>query len=150
MQFSIFWHFLKFLLIASDLLVQLLLPLCDGADQQGNEGNLDDEDIDKLPIELQYLDEDHKREDDMETRQMLVETVWLLCAGEEGRKTIKEQGTYQLIHRLYQWECKKEDTGEKSEIAEAELKLIELLIADEPEFEEHKNYLKVEVPENFQ
>jgi len=134
---------------ASDLLVQLLLPLCAGADQQGNEGNLDDDDIDKLPIELQYLDEEHEREDDMETRQMLVETVWLLCAGETGRKVVRDQGTYQLIHRLYQWECKKADTGEKSEIAEAELKLIELLISDEPELDEHKNYLKVKVPEGF-
>ena len=135
---------------ASDLMVQLLLPLCDGADQQGNEGNLDDDEIDKLPIELQYLDEDKVREDDMETRQMLVETVWLLCADETGRKIVKDQGTYRLIDKLYKWECEKADTGEKSEIAEAELKLIELLIGDEPEYEEHKNFMKVEIPESVQ
>jgi len=135
---------------ASDLLVQLLLPLCDGADQQGNEGNLDDDEIDKLPIELQYLDEDKVREDDMETRQMLVETVWLLCADETGRKIVKDQGTYRLIDKLYKWECEKGDTGEKSEIAEAELKLIELLIGDEPQYEEHLNFLKVDIPEEIQ
>ena len=90
------------------------------------------------------------REDDMETRQMLVETVWLLCADETGRKIVKDQGTYRLIDKLYKWECEKGDTGEKSEIAEAELKLIELLIGDEPEYEEHKNFMKVEIPESVQ
>merc|ERR1719220_1921546 len=50
----------------SDLLIKLLKPLCDGSDQSGDteNGDLDDEDIGKLPLDLQYLDEDVKREQD--------------------------------------------------------------------------------------
>lgn len=47
---------------------------------------------------------------------------------------------------LYKWECK-DGEGSESAVAEAELKLIELLIADEPENEEYKNFLKMKGPE---
>ena len=49
------------------------------------------------------------------------------------------------MDRLYQWECK-EGMKEESEVAEAQLNFIELLIADKP-LEEHKNLFKVQVPE---
>ena len=35
--------------------------------------------MDKLPVDLQYLDEDIKREPDGDIRLMLVETLMLLC-----------------------------------------------------------------------
>ena len=35
--------------------------------------------MDKLPVDLQYLDEDTKREPDGDIRLMLVETLMLLC-----------------------------------------------------------------------
>jgi len=139
----------------SDLLIKLLKPLCDGSDQSGDteNGDLDDEDIGKLPLDLQYLDEDVKREQDPEMRQLLVESVWLLCSTKKGRMTMKNCGVYQLIRRLHMFECgnskKKYDfegQGEKSSVAEAELKLIELLIADEPDKPELENFMTVEVP----
>ena len=53
----------------SDLVVQILLRLASGSDQNG-ENCIKDEDIDKFPIDLQYLDESHKREEDPEIRRI--------------------------------------------------------------------------------
>ena len=37
--------------------------------------SLDDEDIDKLPIDLQYLDETKKVEEDVDIRKLLLESL---------------------------------------------------------------------------
>ena len=51
-----------------DILSHLLLPLA-GPEE------LSEEEMDQLPIDLQYLPEDKKREPDEEIRLMLVETL---------------------------------------------------------------------------
>lgn len=51
-----------------DLLPKLLLPLA-GPEE------FDDEEMDKLPIELQYLGEEKTREQDADIRKMLVEAL---------------------------------------------------------------------------
>ena len=139
-----------------DLLIKLLRPLCDGKDQIGDEtmGDLSEDDIFNLPLDLQFLDESVTREQDPEMRQLLVESIWLLCSTKKGRATIKEAGVYKLINRLHQWEIgnsKREynftGEGDESSVAEAELKLIELLIGDEPEKEELQNFLKARIPD---
>lgn len=51
-----------------DLLPKLLLPLA-GPEE------FDEEDNDKLPIDLQYLSEDKTREEDPDIRRMLIEAL---------------------------------------------------------------------------
>ena len=51
-----------------DLLPKLLLPLA-GPEE------FDDEEMDKLPIELQYLGEEKTRESDADVRKMLIEAL---------------------------------------------------------------------------
>lgn len=53
---------------AVDLLPKLLLPLA------GHE-EFDEEDNDKLPIDLQYLGEEKTREQDPDIRKMLLEAL---------------------------------------------------------------------------
>ena len=53
---------------AVDLLPKLLLPLA-GPEE------FDEEDNDKLPIDLQYLGEDKSREPDADIRKMLLEAL---------------------------------------------------------------------------
>lgn len=53
---------------AVDLLPKLLLPLA-GPEE------FDDEDNDKLPVDLQYLGEEKTREPDPDIRKMLLETL---------------------------------------------------------------------------
>ena len=149
----------------SDLVIKLVLPLCDGQDQAGDTelGDLEDDQILDLPLDLQYLDESVTREADPEMRQLMVECIWLLCSTKKGRLTIRNAGIYQLIKRLHHFECNQaqktyrdktgeilKGQGENSSVAEAELKLIELLIADETDQPELENLLKVEIPENVQ
>lgn len=59
----------------SDLLAKILLPLA-GPEE------FDDEDNEKLPLDLQYLSADKVREPNTDLRKMLVEIfiqVWLTC-----------------------------------------------------------------------
>ena len=53
-----------------DILPRLLLPLAGPTPD-----SLDDDDIDKLPIDLQYLDETKKVEDDADIRKLLLEAL---------------------------------------------------------------------------
>ena len=53
------------------LITHLLLPLA-GSDE------FSDEEMEKLPIDLQYLDEDKKRESDPDIRKILVECVTMV------------------------------------------------------------------------
>jgi hypothetical protein len=55
-----------------DLLSRLLLPLA-GPEE------FDDEDMDKLPIDLQYLPPEKQREDDPDIRIMLIEALSMVC-----------------------------------------------------------------------
>ena len=54
---------------AVDILPHLLLPLA-GPEE------LDEDDMEKLPVDLQYLEPDKKRESDPDIRKMLVECVY--------------------------------------------------------------------------
>jgi hypothetical protein len=54
-----------------DLLSRLLLPLAGGEE-------FDDEDMEKLPEDLQYLPSNKEREYDRDLRIMLIETIMLL------------------------------------------------------------------------
>ena len=53
-----------------DILPRLLLPLAGPTPD-----SLDDEDVDKLPIDLQYLDEDKKIEEDPDIRKLIAQRV---------------------------------------------------------------------------
>lgn len=114
-----------------DLLPRLLLPLA-GPEE------FDEDDMEKLPEDLQYLEPDKKREADPDIRKMLVETVFQLCATPSCRKYIKEKNTYVIMRELFNWE--------KDPVArQATEKLIHLLIGDEPEAG-MENLGNVEIP----
>lgn len=51
-----------------DILSRLLLPLAGGEE-------FDEDDMEKLPVDLQYLPPDKKREEDPGLRTMLVEAI---------------------------------------------------------------------------
>ncbi|EFA05199.1 protein HGH1 homolog [Tribolium castaneum] len=80
-----------------DILPRLLRPLA------GNE-EFDDEDNDKLPLELQYLPEEKQREEDPDIRCMLLEALTQLCAKRKNREFIRERNTYVILRELHKWE----------------------------------------------
>ncbi|RUS72988.1 hypothetical protein EGW08_019253 [Elysia chlorotica] len=117
-----------------DILSRLLLPLA------GNE-EFDDDDMERLPVDLQYLPPEKEREEDPDLRLALIEAITKLCATKQGRLFIKEKNAYVILRELHKWE---KDPHAKL----ACQKLCEMLISDEPE-EGMQDLHKVEVSEHL-
>ena len=80
-----------------DILPHILLPLA-GPEE------FDDEDNNKLPLDLQYLPETKQREPDPDIRIMLLEALEQLCATRKGRQILREKNTYVILRELHRWE----------------------------------------------
>ncbi|XP_072266604.1 protein HGH1 homolog isoform X2 [Pyxicephalus adspersus] len=114
-----------------DLLPFLLLPLAGGEEYT-------DEEMERLPLDLQYLPEDKQREPDPDIRRMLIECLQLLCATQEGRAILKQSGAYLILRSLHSWEM-------EPAVKRTCEKVIQILIGDEPE-PGLENLLEVKVP----
>ena len=71
---------------------RLLLPLAGPTPE-----TLDDEEIENLPVDLQYLDEDKKIEEDEDIRKMLIEALTQLCCTNEGRVLLRYNAYYTRV-----------------------------------------------------
>lgn len=120
---------------AVDILPFLLLPLA-GPEELSEEEN------EGLPVDLQYLPEDKKREEDPDIRKMLIETLLLLTATKGGRQTLKNKNAYPIMREFHKWE------KEPQVIAACE-KLVQVLIGDEPD-SGMENLMEVEIPDDVQ
>ncbi|XP_019716056.1 protein HGH1 homolog [Hippocampus comes] len=118
-----------------DILPFLLLPLA-GPEE------LSEEDNEGLPVDLQYLPEDKKREEDPDIRKMLLETLMLLTATKDGRRTMKDKNVYVIMREFHRWE-------KDPRVTTACEKLVEVLIGDEPE-QGMENLLEVNIPDDVQ
>ncbi|XP_054286603.1 protein HGH1 homolog [Macrosteles quadrilineatus] len=117
-----------------DLLPRLLLPLA-GPEQ------FDDEDNDKLPIDLQFLPETKTRESNPEIRKQLLETLNQLCATKFGRQFLRDHNAYIILRELHKWE-------ENSSVLLACENVIDILIRTEEEI--GFDHLKtVDIPEDL-
>ncbi|XP_074641562.1 protein HGH1 homolog [Tubulanus polymorphus] len=118
-----------------DILPYLLLPLAGGEEY-------DEDDMDRLPLDLQYLPPEKQREPELELRLLLIEAILKMCATKPARQFIKSKNTYVIVRDLDNWET---DESIKKSIHD----LIQILIGDEPS-EEHSNLQEVEIPEDIQ
>ncbi|ULU02430.1 hypothetical protein L5515_005031 [Caenorhabditis briggsae] len=81
------------LLDASDeYLCAILAPLMDVND------NLDDEEMGKLPVRLQYYEKERDASDIV--RQKLIEALFQLCATKHGRQVLRSKGVYPAMREL--------------------------------------------------
>ncbi|XP_005100636.1 protein HGH1 homolog [Aplysia californica] len=117
-----------------DILPRLLLPLAGGEE-------FDDDDMERLPVDLQFLPPDKEREADPDLRTMLIEAVTQLCSTKQGRLLIKEKNAYVILRELDRWE-----KDPKTKVACRNL--IDVLISDEPQ-QGMEDLHKVEVPEHL-
>ncbi|XP_063041797.1 protein HGH1 homolog [Engraulis encrasicolus] len=120
---------------AVDILPFLLLPLA-GPEELSEEEN------EGLPVDLQYLPEDKKREEDPDIRKMLIETLLLLSATKPGRKVLKDKNVYPIMREFHKWE-------KEPDVVAACEKLVQVLIGDEPEGG-MENLMEVDIPEDVQ
>ncbi|XP_022650643.1 protein HGH1 homolog isoform X2 [Varroa jacobsoni] len=122
----------QWLLKELDILPRLLIPLI-GPEV---ETNLDEEDMEQLPIDCQYLGPDKKMEENPEIRKMLIEALNQLCATSLGRKYLKENGTYFVLRELHKVE------KDRVVVVACE-NLVDILIQDEPE---QDNLKEIDIP----
>ncbi|XP_073678309.1 protein HGH1 homolog [Garra rufa] len=120
---------------AVDILPYLLLPLA-GPEELSEEEN------EGLPVDLQYLPEDKKREDDADIRKMLLETLMLLTATKVGRQIMNNKNVYPIIREFHKWE-------KDPHVISACEKLVQVLIGDEPEAG-MENLMEVEIPNDVE
>jgi len=80
-----------------NLISDLLWPLC-GPEEFTEEEN------EKLPIDLQYLEPEKQREKDERIRLSLIESVYELCATSMGRNYLRDNGAYFLLREYQKWE----------------------------------------------
>ncbi|XP_055656077.1 protein HGH1 homolog [Falco biarmicus] len=118
-----------------DILPFLLLPLA------GPEEFPEDE-MERLPVDLQYLPQDKQREEEPDIRKMLLEAIMLLTATKAGRHIVREKGTYLILRELHRWE-------QEPDVLAACEKLIQVLIGDEPG-PGMENLLEVDIPEEVE
>ena len=105
-------------------LPQLVYPLVGGEE-------IEEEEIDKLPIELQYLPEDKARESDRQTRNLISDTLFQMGGSYSVRKQLREQNYYILLKNYDQWE-------EESDARERIQNVIYLIIQDDGEVDLRK------------
>ncbi|CAD6237335.1 GSCOCG00002258001-RA-CDS, partial [Cotesia congregata] len=106
-----------------DILSHLLLPLA-GPEE------FDDEDNDKLPIDLQYLPATKERE-----------PLCQLCATKEAREIIREKNAYVILREYHKWE------KDKAALLACE-NVIDILIRTEEEIG-IDNLKQIEVPSKY-
>ncbi|XP_003737812.1 protein HGH1 homolog [Galendromus occidentalis] len=122
----------QWLLDDVDLLPRLLFPLI--GPEVGK--NLDEEDMEQLPIDCQYLGSEKKMDENPDIRRMLIESLNQLCATRFGRKYLKANGVYFVLRELHKVE------KDPSVLVCCE-NLVDLLIQDEPECD---NLKELEIP----
>ncbi|CAM9131962.1 unnamed protein product [Bubo scandiacus] len=118
-----------------DILPFLLLPLA------GPEEFPEDE-MERLPLDLQYLPQDKQREEEPDIRKMLLEAIMLLTATKPGRRVVRDKGTYVILRELHR--CEREP-----DVLAACENLIQVLIGDEPG-PGMENLLEVKIPEEVE
>ncbi|XP_068690495.1 protein HGH1 homolog [Montipora foliosa] len=116
-----------------DILPYLLLPLA-GPEE------FPEDDMEKLPPDLQYLDDTKEREPDADMRKMLLDALLQLCTTKHGREVMREQNIYIILRELFSWEI-------DAEAKKACSHVIQVLIGDEPE-PNMQDLKQVHIPEH--
>jgi hypothetical protein len=120
-----------------DILPFILLPLA-GPEE------LDDETNEMLPLELQYLEQDKKREQDPDIRIILLESLSQLCATRNGRTYLRKKGTYEILRELHKYEVSEEGDAKALKACED---VVDILIRTEDEIG-HDDLKRVEIPDD--
>lgn len=121
-----------------DILPYILLPLA-GPEE------FDDETNEHLPLELQFLDADKKREPDVDIRTILLESLAQLCATRNGRNYLRDKSVYEILRELHKFEVS--DEGDMKSLRACE-NVVDIIIRTEDEIG-HDNLKNVEISDEM-
>ena len=119
-----------------DILPRLLLPLAGPTPE-----DMEADEVDKLPVDLQYLDDDKQVEEDPDLRKMLLETLNQLCATRSGREVMRRKNAYFILRELHKSE-------KEASVRLACENVVDILIKKEDEEIKVDNYKEVAVPDD--
>jgi len=122
----------------ADIIVHLTLPLAAGTD------DIDEEEMEELPLDLQYLPEEKEREASKDIQKLLVECLFQLCDTKDGRLALRGSKIYYFMREFHK------NIEEDDPVMEALENLVHVLIGDEPAEPGHETLRNIEVPEKLQ
>ncbi|AMD22793.1 HHR024Wp [Eremothecium sinecaudum] len=106
---------------AINLLPYILLPITSGKDSM-----IDEEDMFKLPDELQLLPEDKQRDPIPEIICTHLESILLLCTTAVGREYMREKSVYPLVRELH-------SSTENDDVRDLCTRVVNMLMRGEPD-----------------
>ncbi|QQP56948.1 Brain protein 16 [Caligus rogercresseyi] len=125
-----------FLLREVQILPRLLLPLAGPSPE-----DMDPEEMEALPLDLQYLGDEKEIEADPDIRKMLLESMTQLCATKEGREFMRSNNAYVILKEFHK--------TEKDKVVRLACEnLVDIIIKKEEEIKVN-NYKDVDVPEDI-
>lgn len=117
-----------------ELIPKILLPLA------GPTAELyDEEDMAKLPLDLQYLLEGTEIEKSQEIRSNILKCLLLCCNTRLGREKLRENGTYLVLRELHKTESIRTLQKRIEDI-------VDILIKEESEYDGIDDLLKLKIP----
>jgi len=123
----------KRLLKNNRFIVNLLLPIAGPTATE-----LDEEDNEQLPIDLQYLDEKQIRSTNLQINKTILECLLLLCATSESRIKLRQLKVYFILREYHKIE-------RDAELSLAIENVVDILLKEEDEYEQFKNLLTIDV-----
>lgn len=64
----------------------------------------DEDEVEKMPVDVQYLESDKKREEDPEIRTLLLKSLLMLCDTKNGRTFLRDNQVYPILREYHKWE----------------------------------------------
>ena len=119
-----------------DIVPRLVLPLAGPSPD-----SITEEEMDQLPVDLQYLDEEKKVEGDVDIRIMILESLTQLCATKFGREQLRSKNIYVILRELHR-------TEKDRACLLATENLVDILIKKEEEINV-ENYKSLDVPQQY-
>jgi len=119
-----------------DIIPRLVLPLTGPSSE-----SITEEEMDQLPVDLQYLDEEKKVEKDVDIKTMLLESLTQLCATKLGREEMRSKNIYVILREFHKTE------KDRACLLAAE-NLVDILIKKEEEINVD-NYKNLDVPHEY-
>ena len=123
----------KKLLKNNCFIVNLVLPITGATSTE-----LDEEDNELLPIDLQYLDETKQRSTNFDLNKAILECLLLLCAIAESRIKLRKLKIYFILREYHKIE-------KNQELVIAIENVVDILLKEEEEYEELKNLLHLDL-----
>lgn len=117
----------------NSFIVNLILPITGSTATE-----LDEEDNEELPIDLQYLDEHQVRTTNFDIIKTILECLLLLCATAESRIKLRSLKIYFILREYH-----KRETNQ--ELVLATENIVDIILKDESEYDQFKNLLKIDI-----